>query len=132
RAGRQHEARADQLAVDEHAARPALALLARPLGTVETEPLAQHVEQALAQPGVGDRVRGAVDVEEALLAHEPGNARRTNRPARTSTARRRYAALARWSSIGRAAAAASAPKRVTASSSIARPAQSIASTANAS
>ena len=60
---RQHEARAHELAVDEHAARAALALLARPLGAVQAEPLAQHVQQALAEPGVGDRVAGAVDVE---------------------------------------------------------------------
>ncbi len=69
RARRQHEARAHQLAVDEDAARPALALLARALGAVEPEPLAQHVQQALAEPGVGDRVGGAVDVEDVLLAH---------------------------------------------------------------
>ena len=56
-AGREHEARADQLAVDEHAARAALALLARALGAEQAEPLAQHVEQALAEPGVGDVVR---------------------------------------------------------------------------
>ena len=65
----EHEARAHQLAVDEDAARAALALLARPLGAVQPEPLAQHVQQALAEPGVGDGVAPAVDVERVLLAH---------------------------------------------------------------
>src|SRR6516165_7031931 len=45
--GRQHEARAHQDTVDEHRARPALALLARALGPWEPEPLPQHEQQAL-------------------------------------------------------------------------------------
>ena len=50
--------RAHELAVDEHAARPALALLARALGAEQPEPLAQHVQQALADPGVAHVVVG--------------------------------------------------------------------------
>ena len=52
----QHEAGAHQLAVDQHAARAALALLARALAAHQAEPLAQHVQQALAEPRVGDLV----------------------------------------------------------------------------
>ena len=40
---RQHEAAAHQLVVDQHAARAALALLARTLAADQPEPLAQHV-----------------------------------------------------------------------------------------
>ena len=54
--GRQHQARAHQHAVDEHRARAALALLARVLRPGQAETLAQHVEQALADPGVGNVV----------------------------------------------------------------------------
>ena len=53
-----HEAGAHELAVEQHRAGAALALLARALGARQVEPLAQHEEQAL----------GAVDVGLALLA----------------------------------------------------------------
>ena len=56
--GAVHEARAHELAVEQHRAGAALALLARALGARQVEPLAQHEEQAL----------GAVDVGLALLA----------------------------------------------------------------
>ena len=46
---RQREARVDPLAVDEHGARAAGALVAAFLGAGEPEPLAQQVEQALAR-----------------------------------------------------------------------------------
>ena len=49
----EHEARAHELAVEQHRARPALALLARVLRAGQPEPLAQRVEQALALPDVG-------------------------------------------------------------------------------
>ena len=94
-AGGEDEARADELAVDEHAARAALALLARALGSEQTEPLPEHVQEALAQPGVLHLVVGTVDVKVVQLAHldqPPGNARRRSRRASTSTACRRYAA----------------------------------------
>ena len=68
RRGRQHQARAHQHAVDQHAARAALALLARALGAEQAEALAQHVEQALAQPRVGHLVVVAVDVQDVVLA----------------------------------------------------------------
>ena len=54
-------------------------------------------------------------------SHSCGKARRSRRPASTPIAWRRYAAVERWSSIGRAAAAASAPKRVDHASARARP-----------
>ena len=50
---REHEARADELAVEQHGAGAALALLARVLRARQPEPLAQRVEQALALPDVG-------------------------------------------------------------------------------
>ena len=53
--GRHHEARTHQRAVDEDAARAALALLARALRAEQPEPVAQHVEQALAEPRIADR-----------------------------------------------------------------------------
>ena len=49
----QHEARADERAVEEHRARAAFALLARVLRAGQAEPLAERVEQALARPDVG-------------------------------------------------------------------------------
>ena len=82
---RQHQARAHQPAVDEHRARPALALLAGALGGHQPEPLAQHVQQVLPHPRVGDLVVDAVDVERVVLAHcaAPGNARCSSRVAIT-------------------------------------------------
>ena len=46
----EHQAGADELAVEVDRARAALALLAGVLGARQAEPLAQHVEQALALP----------------------------------------------------------------------------------
>src|SRR5690606_21793875 len=57
------QARGDEAAVDLHVAGAALALRAAVLGAGEAEPLAQHVEQGLADPGVGDGPVGAVDPE---------------------------------------------------------------------
>ena len=53
RLGGEHETRADELAVEEHGARAALALLAGVLRAGELEAVAQRREQALARPGVG-------------------------------------------------------------------------------
>src|SRR6185436_16740879 len=55
------ETGARQLAVEVHRAGPALALLAGVLRAGEREPLAQHVEQALALPQAVDLTRLAVD-----------------------------------------------------------------------
>ena len=63
RRGREHQARAHQRPVDQHRARAALALLAARLGARQAEALAQHVEQALAEPRVGDLVVVAVDAQ---------------------------------------------------------------------
>ena len=57
----QHQARAHELAVEVHRARAALALLAGVLGARQREPLAQHVQQALALPDAVDLARLAVD-----------------------------------------------------------------------
>ena len=48
----EHEARADERAVQQHGARAALALLARVLRPGQPEPLAEREEQALAGPDV--------------------------------------------------------------------------------
>src|SRR5215218_7962553 len=53
----------DQDAVQQHRAGAALALLAGVLGAGQAEALAQHVQQALPVPGVGDLVVLAVDPE---------------------------------------------------------------------
>ena len=50
---REHEAGADERAVEQHRARAALALLARVLRAREAELLAQREEQRLALPAVG-------------------------------------------------------------------------------
>src|SRR5262249_17469872 len=47
------EAWAGELAVEEHRARPALALLTGVLRAGQAEPLAERVEEALARPDVG-------------------------------------------------------------------------------
>ena len=59
---REHEARADERAVEQHRARAALALLARVLRAREAELLAQREEQRLALPAVG-LVLVAVDAQ---------------------------------------------------------------------
>src|SRR5690606_17533097 len=98
----EHQAGAHEIAVDQDRARAALTLLARALGGLETEPLAQHVQQALADPGVADLVRRSVDVQGVVLAHAdsssavaPANARCRRRRTITPTACRRYAAVDR-------------------------------------
>ncbi len=91
---REHEARAAQHAVDEHRAGATLPLLARVLRAGKPEPLAQHVQQALADPAVGDVVVGAVDREPVRRGGHP-SARSSARRAQTSIARRRYAAVER-------------------------------------
>src|SRR6266581_4915688 len=48
----EHEARADQHAVEIHGTGAALSLLASVLRTEETEPLAQDIQQTLARPHV--------------------------------------------------------------------------------
>ena len=59
------QARADQCTIQVHGARATLALLARVLGPVQAESLAEHVEETLAAPHiVGDTllpVDGAAD-----------------------------------------------------------------------
>src|SRR5205823_3119672 len=123
------QARADQCTIQVHGARATLALLARVLGPVQAESLAEHVEETLAAPHiVGDTllpVDGAADPQSpsrALRApppHEWGgvaHAQARQRRAMTASAWRRYAAVPRTSSMGRAAAATSSPNRVTVAS----------------
>src|SRR5262249_47202877 len=66
------QARADEDTVEVDRARPALALLAGVLGAGQPEPLAQHVEQALAGPHiVGDAL---VAVHRAADSHHASTA----------------------------------------------------------
>ena len=133
-ASRQHEARADQVAVDEHAARAALALFARPFGAEQSEPFAQHVEQALAEPSVGDGMGRSVDVQRVVLSHR-NRPRRPGAGAAPPTPRRRGVDTPRWRGGRRSdwlAAAASSPKRATASARDRSASQSTADAANAS
>src|SRR5690606_35985092 len=76
------QAGGDEAAVDLHVAGAALALRAAVLGAGEAEPLAQHVEQGLADPGVGDGPVGAVDPE-----HVGGEREVVVRAARRAVAR---------------------------------------------
>src|SRR2546430_4142994 len=99
--GAEDEARADELPVEQHRARAALALLARVLRPGQAEALAQGEEEALAGPDVR-LARLAIDGQ--LDSHD---ARQRSRPraASTRSAWRRYAAVPRTSSIGLAPAA---------------------------
>ena len=97
---REHEARAHELAVEEHRARTALALLARVLRAGKPEPLAQREEEALPLPDVG-LGRSPLTSSSILMRRHRSSARRVS----TRSACRRYAAVPRTSSIGLAAAA---------------------------
>ena len=70
----QHEARADELAVQQHGARAALPLLARVLRSREAELLAERKEQAFALPDVG-LMRFAVDAQLDLHTRHRSSAR---------------------------------------------------------
>src|SRR5204862_5976571 len=70
----QHQARADELAVEQHRARAALALLARVLRAWQPEPLAEREEKALALPDVG-LVLLAVDAKRDLHVRHRTSAR---------------------------------------------------------
>src|SRR5206468_2812294 len=96
--------------VHQHRARATLTLLTGVLGARQPEPLPQDVEQALTQPGADHVVFGVVDREVVVLRRRhPGNILVTARRAMTATQWRRYSAVARWSSMGRAAAATMPP-----------------------
>src|SRR5262249_6030123 len=73
---REHEAGADEHAVEEHRARPTLALLARVLRSGQLEPLAQREEKALPGPDLGLEAV-AVDCElDSHAARHRSSARR--------------------------------------------------------
>src|SRR5581483_8041266 len=80
----EHEARADEHAVEQHRARAALALLARVLRARQAELLAQRKEQRLALPAVG-LARLAVDPD----GDPHSTTRFSARSARTRSAWRR-------------------------------------------
>ena len=109
-------------AVEVDRARAALALLAGVLRAGQAEPLAQHVEQALARPHVVGLRGLPVDRAGAPSSAAPLQAQvQRVRRASTASACRRYAAVPRTSSIGAAAAATSSPKRSHQSPAPARP-----------
>ena len=74
-----HEAAAHEPAVEQHRAGPALALLARSLGSDQVEPLAQHEEQALGAVDVG-LARLAVDAQLDPHTRHLVSARRVSTP----------------------------------------------------
>src|ERR671924_870487 len=110
RVGGQDAAGGDQDPVQHERAGAALALLAGVLGARQAEPLAQHVQQALADPGVGDVEVLAVDVEPVAVGGLVGaggglgaHAARllcSARVATTWTAWRRNSAVPRRSGMG--------------------------------
>ena len=101
--------------VEQDRARAALALLAGVLGAGQSEPLAQHVEQALAQPGVVDGVSVTVDPQRVARSTTSctgprghgtdapaASARRASTPTRSGAGSRRWTGDRRW--VGRRAA----------------------------
>src|SRR5437867_10666562 len=118
--GAEHETGADQLAVHQHGAGPALALLTRVLAAGETETLAQDGEQTLVVRRFG---LALVAVDRELDSHEMTATRAIARAAITARTWRRYAAVPRTSSIGFAAPAASRPNSF-AAASLGRPGRS--------
>src|SRR5579875_181990 len=103
--------------VEQDGARSALALLARVLRARQRQPLAQHEQQALALPLVLGGRGLAVDRQPHPHRGTPSPCRYESqaqprvRRASTPRAWRRYAAVPRTSSMGRAAAATSSPNR---------------------
>ena len=82
--GSEDETGADELAVEQHGARSAFALLAGVLRAGKTQPLAKDVEQALAGPDVG---LASLAVDGQLDSH--CRQRSTARAARTRSEWRR-------------------------------------------
>src|SRR3954453_15325014 len=112
-----HETRADELAVEVHRARAALALLAGVLRAGQVEVLAQRGQQALALPDAVGLARCPVDDHVETHHASPRYSFQVHvraRRASTPSAWRRYAAVPRTSSIGRAARSTSAPNSATA------------------
>src|SRR5215216_5934598 len=140
--GAHHAAGGDQDPVQQHRAGAALALLAGVLGAGQAEALAQHVQQALPDPGVADLVLLAVDGQGVAVGGLSGAAGLAGahaarlllraRVATTCTAWRRNSAVPRWSLIGVAASRASSPNRVTASAGAVMASQSMAPAMNSS
>src|SRR5512132_723553 len=139
--GAHHAAGGDQDPVQQHRAGAALALLAGVLGAGQAEALAQHVQQALPDPGVGHLVVLAVDGQGVAVGGLSGpgglgaHAARLllrARVATTCTAWRRNSAVPRWSLIGVAASRASSPNRATASAGAVMASQSMAPAMNSS
>src|ERR1019366_8602013 len=75
-ASREHQARTDELAVEQNRAGPALALDACVLRTRKPKTLPQHVKETLAEPCFGHVVHGAVDLQLVVdqLAHDASTA----------------------------------------------------------
>src|SRR6266508_2021303 len=116
RVGGHDAAGGDQDPVHHDRAGPALALLAGVLGAGKAEPLPEHVQQALPDPGVDDVAVLAVDPEPVAVGGLVGagggldaHAARllcSARMATTWTAWRRNSAVPRWSAMNSSAAVA--------------------------
>src|SRR6266508_4260936 len=135
RVGGHDAAGGDQDPVHHDRAGPTLALLAGVLGAGKAEPLPEHVQQALPDPGVDDGAVLAVDLEPVAVGGLVGagggldaHAARllcSARMATTWTAWRRNSAVPRWSEMGVAASRASSPNLATASGGAVIASQSI-------
>ena len=86
---REHEARADERPVEQHRARPALALLARVLRAGVAELLAQRVEERLALPAVGLGLDAVDRAAEILIGRASSRARASSAPGSRAAGRRR-------------------------------------------
>ena len=91
---RKLEAGTREPSIHQHRAGPAFALFAGILGSPQAEPFAQHVQQALAEPGRLDLVFPPVDLELVVLLDQQWtrsqNARAAALWAMTEIAWRRY------------------------------------------
>ena len=92
--GREHEARAHELPSTNTEHEPHSPCSHPRLRAGQPEPLAQHVEQALAEPRVGTSCSAPLTVSAYVLAHDGGHSAQHAGLPWHSTACRRYAAVA--------------------------------------
>ena len=85
---REHQARAGRLAVDQHRARPADAVLAADVRAGEPQVLAQEVDQQLARRGSGPRGASPLTVRRTVIVARSSRALHGPARARARSARR--------------------------------------------
>src|ERR1051325_11275452 len=125
----EHQTGTHHLAIEPDRTGSALPLFASVLRAREAEVVSKNGEKARARPHVG---LAPLPVDSGAEEHQwtppsgrrSANAHRSARPAMTPQARRRYAAVPRTSSMGRASAATNSANRSTTGSSNRPPASS--------